>query len=316
MACVGGALAFPFPFPDYQGGFQPIELGRGVGGGGGGYSGGGAGFGGGAALGGGGGGGGGGAAGPTKTIFVNVPQPDPQPAPAPIAAGPPRKHYKIVFIRAPTPAPPPQPILPPRTEQKTIIYVLHQKPEEQQQNVINVPTIKHNPEVYFVQYDNPPTAEELQQLSTGDLSTFGVSQTYSPGGGDSFGAATDAGGVGVPLPFTDGTGLGLRLQTGEAQQDLASSPSKNVIITAGAPNNFQASQPIDDRGIPVDEQEKKAPKRVERSDTVISEFAKTTDLETILSNLERNADKVVVNLPISRQARHTSFEIPGIPSRN
>ena len=41
-----------------------------------------------------------------KTIYVNVP-PHPQPAPlAPIAAGPPRKHYKIVFVRAP--APPPQ----------------------------------------------------------------------------------------------------------------------------------------------------------------------------------------------------------------
>jgi len=111
--------------------------------------------------------GGGGSSGPSKTIYVNVPPARQAPAPAPIAAGPPRKHYKIVFIRAPAPPPAPQPILPPRTEQKTLIYVLHQRPEAQTQEVIEVPTIKHNPEVYFVQYDNPPTAEELQQLTAG-----------------------------------------------------------------------------------------------------------------------------------------------------
>ncbi|XP_063614695.1 uncharacterized protein LOC134787822 [Penaeus indicus] len=119
---------------------------------------------------------------PTKTIYVNVPHPEPQKPLPPVAAGPPRKHYKIVFIRAPAPQPPPQPILPPRTEQKTLIYVLHQRPEVQEQQVIQVPSVKHNPEVFFVQYDNPPTAEELQQLSAGDLSGFTVSSQASGGG--------------------------------------------------------------------------------------------------------------------------------------
>lgn len=167
---------------------------------------------------------------PTKTIYVNVPHPEPQKPLPPVAAGPPRKHYKIVFIRAPAPQPPPQPILPPRTEQKTLIYVLHQRPEVQEQQVIQVPSVKHNPEVFFVQYDNPPTAEELQQLSAGDLSGFTVSSQASGGGyggGDSLalGSAredqtavlTNLGDAGVPLPVGGGSvGVGSGVSFGSA----------------------------------------------------------------------------------------------------
>ena len=210
VTCFAGALGIPLPDPDspvYYGGFQPVDGSRGFPeNSGDGYSG---------------GHGGGGAvasgSGPTKTIYVNVPRPEAQPPPKPIAAGPPRKHYKIVFIRAPTPPPPPQPILPPRTEQKTIIYVLHQKPQQQEQNVISVPSIKHNPEVYFVQYDNPPTAEELQQLSTGDLSSFGVAQSYGSPGGDSISAGS------APVPFD--------VRVGDevvARQDPSSGEGSNI----------------------------------------------------------------------------------------
>lgn len=108
------------------------------------------------------GGGGGGLVDPTKTIYVNVPQEE-YPSPEPIAAGPPRKHYRIVFIRSPVP-PQPQPILPPRVEQKTLIYVLHPR-QTQQQSVVEVPDVKHDPQVYFIQYENePPSAQELQDL--------------------------------------------------------------------------------------------------------------------------------------------------------
>ncbi|KAL7642525.1 UNVERIFIED_CONTAM: hypothetical protein RMT77_007086 [Armadillidium vulgare] len=101
--------------------------------------------------------------GPTKTIYVNVP-PEQYPAPKPIAAGPPRKHYRIVFIRSPA-QPPPQPIIPPRVEQKTLIYVLHPRQQPQIPNVVEVPDVKHDPQVYFIQYDDePPTAEDLQDL--------------------------------------------------------------------------------------------------------------------------------------------------------
>lgn len=140
--------------------------------------------------------------GPTKTIYVNVPPHKPHPAPPPVAAGPPRKHYKIVFIRAPPPPPQAQAILPPRTEQKTLIYVLHQRPEDQQQ-VVEVPHVPHDPEVYFVEYDTPPTAHELQQLSSGNLDGFSVTQQ---GGGYGGGGV---GGVGLSV------GSGLRVGGGD-----------------------------------------------------------------------------------------------------
>ncbi|KAK7014114.1 hypothetical protein SK128_025725 [Halocaridina rubra] len=223
---IGGGYSAPVP-PPSSGYSAP-----GGGFGGGGVAG--SGFGGGGVAGG--GFGGGGVAGPTKTIFVNVPHPEPSPPPPPIAAGPPRKHYKIVFIRAPPPPPPPQPILPPRTEQKTLIYVLHQRPQIPEQQVIEVPSVKHNPEVFFVQYDNPPTAEELQQLSAGDLSGFNLdAQSLSAGvgeaglgvastsvddsgevtfqlggrpGGSGFGDSPSGVGGGVPLPLDTGSGFG------------------------------------------------------------------------------------------------------------
>ncbi|XP_045601686.1 uncharacterized protein [Procambarus clarkii] len=125
--------------------------------------------------------------GPVKTIYVNVPHPEPVKSLPPIAAGPPRKHYKIVFIRAPPPQPPPQPILPPRTEQKTLIYVLHQRPQVHEQKIINLPQVQHDPEVYFVQYDNPPSAEELQQLSAGNLEGYSVAAQRTGPTGDAVG---------------------------------------------------------------------------------------------------------------------------------
>lgn len=130
---------------------------------------------------------------PHKTIYVNVPSHKPQPPLPPVAAGPPRRHYKIVFIRAPPPPPQTQAILPPRTEQKTLIYVLHQRPEDQPQ-VVEVPHVPHDPEVYFVEYDTPPTAHDLQQLSSGNLDGFTVtSQQGGYGGGGGSGLGVGAG---------------------------------------------------------------------------------------------------------------------------
>ncbi|XP_076057400.1 uncharacterized protein LOC143034935 [Oratosquilla oratoria] len=120
--------------------------------------------------------------GPTKTIYVNVPQPPPPQPLAPIPGGPPRKHYKIVFIRSPSPPPAPQPIVPPRTEQKTLIYVLYQKPKVDGPQLIEVPDVKHSPEVFFVQYDKPPTTEQLQQLSAGNLQGLSGPGTISLSG--------------------------------------------------------------------------------------------------------------------------------------
>lgn len=173
---------------------------------------------------------------PTKTIYVNVPHPEP-PAPLPpVAAGPPRKHYKIVFIRAPPPAPAPQPILPPRTEQKTLIYVLHQRPEVQEQQVIQVPSVKHNPEVFFVQYDNPPTAEELQQLSAGDLSGFSVSSQSSGGGyggGDSLALGSAREDQTAVLSTVNDVGVGIGGGGGDFLPAAGSGPSFGVGSSGG-----------------------------------------------------------------------------------
>lgn len=69
---------------------------------------------------------------------------------------PPQKHYKIVFIKAPTPPAPTAPVIPliPQNEEKTLVYVLVKKPEEQPEIVIptQAPTQPSKPEVYFIKY--------------------------------------------------------------------------------------------------------------------------------------------------------------------
>lgn len=150
------------------------------GGGGGGFGGGGGGFGG----GGGGFGGGGGSYNnqPDKTIYVRLPGAGNGGGGGslpPLSAGPPQKHYRIVIIRSPSP-PPVQPILPPRTEQKTIIYVLHQKPKVAQQQVLESPVVKHPPQVLFVGYDDELSSKDLQQLAKGDHTGFSVTSQQDP----------------------------------------------------------------------------------------------------------------------------------------
>jgi len=118
---------------------------------------------------------------PDKTIFVRLPEEEggqviTRP---PQSAGPPQKHYRIVIIRNPTP-PEIQPILPPKTEQKTVIYVLHQKPKVQQQ-VIETPVVKHPPQVLFVGYDEELSSDDLQKLAQGDHSGFTVTSQQNPG---------------------------------------------------------------------------------------------------------------------------------------
>ncbi|NP_001166627.1 extensin [Bombyx mandarina] len=93
-----------------------------------------------------------------KHVYVHVPPPDNE-IPAPpkqIYVPPPQKHYKIVFIKAPTPPTPTAPVIPvqPQNEEKTLVYVLVKKPEEQPEIVIPTPapTQPSKPEVYFIRY--------------------------------------------------------------------------------------------------------------------------------------------------------------------
>lgn len=95
-----------------------------------------------------------------KHVYVHVPPPEAPEykAPKPILPPPPpQKHYKIVFIKAPTPPTPTAPVLPPlppQDEEKTLIYVLVKKPEEQPEIVLptQAPTQPSKPEVYFIRY--------------------------------------------------------------------------------------------------------------------------------------------------------------------
>lgn len=104
--------------------------------------------------------------GPTETqvhkhIYVHVPPKDfeDEDAIQPRVihqGGPKQKHYKIVFIKAPAAPTMRAPIVPPapQNEEKTLIYVLHKKPEAQADIVIPTPapTKPSKPEVYFIKY--------------------------------------------------------------------------------------------------------------------------------------------------------------------
>ncbi|XP_055608649.1 uncharacterized protein LOC129755955 [Uranotaenia lowii] len=109
-----------------------------------------------------------------KHIYVHVPPPENEESypPTVIQSGTPQKHYKIIFIKAPTPPKPKTPILPPpvQNEEKTLVYVLHKKPEEPDQIILPTPppTKPSKPEVYFIKYKTqkekkpeygPPKAE-------------------------------------------------------------------------------------------------------------------------------------------------------------
>lgn len=95
----------------------------------------------------------------TKSVFVHLPPNDnEQPLPSQVLpAQPPKKHYKIIFIKAPESAQPAAPIIPPQPqdEHKTLVYVLVKKPDEQPQIELPTPetTQPSKPEVYFIKYN-------------------------------------------------------------------------------------------------------------------------------------------------------------------
>ncbi|XP_062554910.1 uncharacterized protein LOC134220007 [Armigeres subalbatus] len=104
-----------------------------------------------------------------KHVYVHVPPEDKEEYVAPRVIQPvshKQKHYKIIFIKAPTPPAPKSVVVPPQpsSEEKTIVYVLHQKPEQQQEVIVQKPepAKQNKPEVYFIKYKN--RKEELKQV--------------------------------------------------------------------------------------------------------------------------------------------------------
>lgn len=140
----------------------------------------------------GGGGFGGGSAIVQKHIYVHVPPPEqeevrPQ---RPIPVQPAQKHYKIIFIKAPSPPTYQPPVIPPQpqNEEKTLVYVLVKKPEEQPEiNIPQVaPTQPSKPEVYFIKYKTQKESSGAGFASSGSDSGFGGGD-FSAGGGFSSG---------------------------------------------------------------------------------------------------------------------------------
>lgn len=87
-----------------------------------------------------------------KKIYVHVP---PQISEQNLQYGPPqpppRKHYKIIFVKAPSQ--PTQPPSQPEVEEKTLVYVLVKKPEPPiVQEVPSNANKPSKPEVYFINY--------------------------------------------------------------------------------------------------------------------------------------------------------------------
>jgi hypothetical protein len=99
-------------------------------------------------------------------VFVHLP-PEENEYPLPpqvLPVQPPKKHYKIIFIKAPEPPKATPPIIPPQPqdEHKTLVYVLVKKPDEQPQIELPTPetTQPTKPEVYFIKYNvNKKTPE-------------------------------------------------------------------------------------------------------------------------------------------------------------
>uniref|UniRef100_A0A182JWW4 DUF243 domain-containing protein n=1 Tax=Anopheles christyi TaxID=43041 RepID=A0A182JWW4_9DIPT len=94
----------------------------------------------------------------TKNVYVHVPPEEPtEIIKSPVLEAPiPKKHYKIIFIKAPAPPAPIKQVIPPQPqdEHKTLVYVLVKKPEDPAPLEIPVPetTEPNKPEVYFIKY--------------------------------------------------------------------------------------------------------------------------------------------------------------------
>lgn len=110
----------------------------------------------------------------TKDIFIHAApeEPEEQYSQPQLPSQPPRKHYRIVFIKAPTQNIKQQSIRLSQapTEEKTIIYVLSKKddPIDIQAALQEIqPTQPSKPEVYFIKYKTQEEAQHAQRQIQG-----------------------------------------------------------------------------------------------------------------------------------------------------
>ncbi|XP_059611059.1 uncharacterized protein LOC132257988 [Phlebotomus argentipes] len=136
-----------------------------------------------------------------KHIYVHVPPPEHEVLPAPrvVTYDRPQKHYKIIFIKAPSPPAYQPPVLPQplQDEEKTVVYVLVKKPEEQPDIVVPTPppTVPSKPEVYFIKYNTHKTGSDVRSQSIAAPSAPSLN-THASGSGSasSFGGLQQSSG--------------------------------------------------------------------------------------------------------------------------
>jgi hypothetical protein len=109
----------------------------------------------------------------TRNVYVHLPPEDPEdnrPQQV-IPQTPPKKHYKLIFIKAPEPPRYRAPVIPQQQldEHKTLVYVLVKRPDEQQQVDIPqiVPTEPSKPEVFFIKYKAQQEAPQAPYPAAG-----------------------------------------------------------------------------------------------------------------------------------------------------
>ncbi|TDG42942.1 hypothetical protein AWZ03_010647 [Drosophila navojoa] len=126
----------------------------------------------------------------SKDIYVHVPpaeEPEeryPQPV---LPAGPPRKHYRIVFIKAPTSSVSKAAVRVQQApvEEKTIIYVLTKKPDPLElQTAIEeaAPKPISKPEVFFIKYKTQEEAAHAQRTIQAQYDQLGGTTQVSDEG--------------------------------------------------------------------------------------------------------------------------------------
>lgn len=144
-----------------------------------------------------------------KHIYVHVPPPDPEdeiPAQSQLAPSTiPQKHYKIIFIKAPSAAPSPvqqqqQIALASQNQEKTIVYVLVKKPDQDHNelaasNQIGISAPANKPEVYFIKYKTQRDGLASSAASSNHLNsvTNGLLSTVVPLPGSSSAKAIESG---------------------------------------------------------------------------------------------------------------------------
>nr|CAI5855086.1 unnamed protein product [Callosobruchus analis] len=180
----------------------------------------------------GGGGGGGGGVLVQKHIYVHVAPPEPEefrPRPQ-IQAGQATKHYKIIFIKAPSYSLPAAQIaaLQPQNEEKTLVYVLVKKPDEQADITIPTaaPTQPSKPEVYFIRYKTKSEATGGAAISGGGISGGGISGGGISGGGISGGGISGGGISGGGISGGGISGGSIGISTGGSSISTGGRPSQ------------------------------------------------------------------------------------------